>query len=77
MPVQRKIEEWQQRVIDELHELNARRVRLNDFITGSRVYLGLPEDERERLRQQHAAMLAYERILGQRIANFTYPEVSA
>lgn len=60
----------QQRVFDELAELDDRRNKLNDFITGNDLFGKLPTDEQQRLRIQSSVMHEYSKVLNERIAAF-------
>lgn len=60
---------YQQRVVDEKHELDDKIERLVAF-RSTTVYAALPIDERERLILQLTAMREYSRMLGARIAHF-------
>ncbi len=59
----------QQRVVDELNELNQRMTKLEAFAK-SEIFRSLDEAERGRLMAQHGAMNAYSNILQERIAAF-------
>ena len=59
----------QQRVVDELAELDARAVRLGAFIEGP-VFDTLPDDERTRLSRQLGLMRDLSDVLSDRIAAF-------
>jgi hypothetical protein len=59
----------QQRVVDELAELESKRVKLKAFFD-TPIYAGLHEDEQQRLARQHDAMEVYGVILAERIAAF-------
>lgn len=59
----------QQRVVDEKRELADKLTKLNAFI-GSKVYIGLPEDEQFRLARQAGIMKDYLDILNDRINAF-------
>ncbi len=61
--------DWQQRVIDEKAELDAKRERLGEFKRGI-PFERLPWQEQERLNTQAHLMTAYSAVLGERIANF-------
>ena len=61
----------QQRVIDELTELNARLAKLEDFIQSNPIFAGLPEAEQGRMKRQQAAMAEYSQVLRERIAAFS------
>jgi hypothetical protein len=60
----------QERVVDEARELRTRLDKLTEFLIGSPVYRGLPEDEKIRLHLQQRAMRTYWEILTDRIAAF-------
>ncbi len=70
------MEDWQQRVLDELKELEARHGELADFVDG--VFAGEVErpDTFHLLTRQLSAMGAYLDVLEQRAARFTgdHPE---
>ncbi|CDH04925.1 hypothetical protein KKJ25_12250 [Xenorhabdus bovienii] len=59
----------QQRVIDELTELNEKIEKLSDFIGGA-IYNGLDETDRVLLAMQLSVMKAYSEILHKRINRF-------
>lgn len=61
---------YQQRVVDERAELDAKLDRLDAFI-GTPVFSGLPDDHKLLLEQQSAVMSTYSDILAERIAAFT------
>ena len=65
------MEAYQQRVVDEKAELDAKMVRLHGFIAMSPVFAGLDSVERVLLHRQGYAMRVYSEILGKRIAAFT------
>jgi hypothetical protein len=61
----------QQRVIDEKAELDDKLKKLQKFITGElAVYISLPDEEKQRLKEQFAYMNGYSAVLGDRIAAF-------
>jgi len=60
----------QQRVIDEMYDLEEKRLKLNAFIGGSEIFTKLDLDEQSRLKQQSLVMQAYVTILIERIENF-------
>lgn len=64
------MQEFQQRVVAESVELDAKRVKLVKFLDSDRG-LALPEAEQQRLQYQYAAMTLYSRILSDRIAAFS------
>ena len=61
--------EWQDRVITEKHELEARYHRLRDFTTTPEYY-ALDEADKTLLGRQCAAMALYLDLLNQRIRRF-------
>lgn len=62
---------YQDRVKLELKELQDKVTSLSEFIhKPSDIYIGLPEAEKKRLREQYRAMKAYEYTLADRINNF-------
>ena len=63
------MEAFQQRVVEEKTELDAKREKLGQFI-GSETFFALAEAERERLARQQVVMRDYSGILGERIAAF-------
>jgi crAss001_48 related protein len=64
------MEVHQQRVVDELKELETRRVRLGTFIRENDTFKKLPQPEQDRMMKQYDIMLKYEEILSERIAAF-------
>ena len=64
--------EYQNRVLDELNELEGRLGRLSRFINGE-ASVGLPPSELARLYRQLYAMQAYADVLRERIAAFAEP----
>lgn len=64
------MQDWQQRVIDEKTELDARREKLGEF-KNTKQFIMLPWQEQERMNTQAHLMTAYSAVLGERIANFT------
>lgn len=60
----------QQRVVDEKTELDNKLEKLNDFVQRNPLFLSLPIEEQERLKQQSFVMAQYSSILGERIAAF-------
>lgn len=64
-----KLEDWQQRVIDEQSELFDRLEKLVEF-TGSDLFKKLPVTSQEQLVQQAHHMNAYNDILTARIEAF-------
>lgn len=61
---------YQQRVVDEKIELDAKAEALSDFIGNSDIFPTLDTDEQKRLKEQCEIMRQYSEILGQRIAAF-------
>ncbi len=62
--------EWQQRVVEEKEQLDARLEKLCLFCY-SQAFESLPLLERERLNMQRHLMTCYSAVLGARIAAFT------
>ena len=60
----------QQRVVDELDQLNDKRLKLVAFIDESPIFKKLDRLEQGRLLSQSAIMTTYADILQQRIAAF-------
>lgn len=65
----------EQRVIDEMIQLDEKIHLLHAFIKTSEIYKALPVAEQDLLVQQRVAMRAYSAVLNQRIALFTPVEV--
>lgn len=65
----KKLEEWQERVIEEKAELDERLAGLEEYIGGEQ-YAKLGEEERALLLKQKKTMVAYAKALGERIAKF-------
>lgn len=63
------MKDFQQKVVDEKEELDAKTERLLSFINGE-VFDALPVDERKRMSEQYYHMGQYSTILGKRIENF-------
>lgn len=61
---------YQERVIAESKELNAKLVALTEFIANNPVYSTLPVEEQERLVKQSNAMFLYACALDERMRNF-------
>jgi hypothetical protein len=61
--------EYQNRVVMERQELIEKIDKLTDFMKGG-VFVGLDEDEQDRLSRQHVIMLEYSNILAERIVHF-------
>ena len=62
---------FQQRVIDEKADLDAKITKLADFIVLSAAYKHLGSAEKDRIHRQHTHMLAYSGVLLERIEAFT------
>jgi hypothetical protein len=60
---------YQQRVIEEKQELDAKLDKLNQFIDSPQ-FLVIDGEEQKRLRLQRTFMLAYSNVLGERIEAF-------
>ncbi len=63
------MQEFQQRVVTEKEELDAKRVKLESFLKTS-AFNNLGADERNRMWRQSIAMKHYSLVLGERIAAF-------
>lgn len=63
------MKDWQQRVVDEMAELDARRAKLDAFMA-SGAFHELREVDRLLLEQQYGHMTAYSATLARRIAGF-------
>ena len=63
-------EPWQLRVIEEKKELDARLVKLSEFLSG-KAFAVMTEEDQELLLSQKNHMNYYSDILGKRIARFT------
>jgi hypothetical protein len=61
--------EFQQRVVDEKVELDAKREKLCYFMAGQ-IFASLPENERMLLAQQDIYMKKYSDVLGERLAAY-------
>lgn len=68
------MEEYQERVVAEKAELDAKMMKLTDFIDSVR-FNALPMADRCLLREQKLAMKRYSDILGERIAGFKIVEL--
>jgi hypothetical protein len=64
------LQPWQQRVVAECVELEARRDALAEFIAKSKTFQDLGGAERDRLSRQLMAMNDYARVLDERIKAF-------
>lgn len=60
---------FQQRVVDELCDLQTKVAALSQFMASS-IWLTVSEPERARLRRQHSIMIEYVAILRERIEAF-------
>lgn len=60
---------WQERVLVEVRELDAKIVSLRSF-TGCHLFQSQPECEQKRLQRQLSSMVEYSETLHQRIAAF-------
>ena len=60
---------FQQRVVDEKHELDIKIGKLADFLK-SELFGGLPADEKGRMMRQFVLMEMYSETLDKRIAHF-------
>ena len=58
---------YQQRVVDEKHDLDVLLERLTTFMDDPKVW-SIPIRERTLLNSQRAAMMEYSRVLGERVA---------
>jgi hypothetical protein len=67
--MEKTMEAYQQRVIDEKNELDGRLAKLMAFIEGAG-FANVKPDEQERMQRQARAMHEYSAILGERIENF-------
>ncbi|MDC9603518.1 crAss001_48 related protein [Xenorhabdus griffiniae] len=72
---QQTLQPHQQRVIDELAELNERIEKLSVFI-GSNTYNALEESDCYLLKMQRSAMYNYAEILHMRVKRFSSPPQS-
>jgi hypothetical protein len=64
------MEPHQQRVVDELKELEVKRSKLGKFIQENKMFKTLPAAEKERLRRQFSIIMQYEEVLTERIRAF-------
>ena len=64
------MQEWQQRVIEERDELDAKHDKLVDFIENNPQFGLLEEADQDLLTQQEAYMEAYVATLNSRIERF-------
>ncbi|HEY1171002.1 MAG TPA: hypothetical protein VGH19_06485 [Verrucomicrobiae bacterium] len=65
----KKLEEWQERVIEEQLALDERRLALDKYMD-SPAFEKLGEEEKSLLFKQKKTMVAYSKALGERIAKF-------
>ncbi len=63
------MQDFQQRVVDEKNELDAKREKLGAF-KNTNFFARLPWQEQERLNTQGHVMTMYSAVLGARIAAF-------
>lgn len=68
-PNEKPWQPFQQRVVDEKHELDFKRDRLDGFTKGD-TFKTVPADEQNRLMEQLRIMNEYSSILAERIAHF-------
>lgn len=64
-------EPYQERVVAERKELDAKLDKLKEFIMYSPIYKTLPTEEKYWLNKQYDAMAEYSQILWERIAAFS------
>lgn len=64
------LQDWQVRVVNEQEELEHKINKLKDYLETDS-FNALPEEDKNLLRQQRAAMQTYSCILGWRIQRFT------
>lgn len=60
----------EQRVIDEMQELNGKIDKLEQFIAAKHIFNKISQDERDRLRKQLGFMVGYSMTLTDRIKAF-------
>jgi capsid portal protein len=65
-----ELQPHQQRVIDEMTELNIKLDNLSKFIQESALFIKLDDEEKNRLLKQHGIMMEYSNILQDRINAF-------
>jgi len=63
------MKDYQQRVVAEKNELDAKIVKLRTFLIGD-TFKSLPDGEPERMRRQLSLMERYSAVLGERIGAF-------
>lgn len=68
--VEKKMEEYQIRVIAEKEEIDSKLKHLRAFFVAMGAFGELPEAERRRLRRQEAIMGLYSDVLEERIIAF-------
>jgi len=64
------MKDFQQRVIDEKTELDAKLKRLVEFVKGGPVFDSLHPSEQDRLHRQSRIMTLYSEVLRERIEAF-------
>lgn len=64
-----ELQDWQQRVVEEKHELDAKLVKLDMFLDGSKPSY-IEQIDWDLLKQQRTAMGQYSFILDLRIGKF-------
>lgn len=67
-----KLEDFQQRVVDEQAELETKIKGLQSFIEANILYFSLPLYEQKDMRDQLSTMEHYSLILTRRIRRFSY-----
>lgn len=67
--MQKKLENFQDRVVLEKSELDEKLKALSKFVN-EQIFMNLPFAEQDRLLRQRSHMEAYSSVLGQRIAAF-------
>ena len=66
------MEPYQQRVVEELKEIEGRREKICAFLESEKGKQ-LPEAEKRRMTRQYFILNLYELVLEERIANFPVP----
>lgn len=61
--------EWQQRVVQELHDLSDKVVKLRRYLATD-TYRGLPQEDQALLVMQLQSMITYEAVLLKRVERF-------
>lgn len=69
-PLFANMDPWQQRVVEEKRDLDARLGRLQEFL-GSASYLALQLEDQDLLQDQRLCMRAFSDVLSKRIVRFT------